>query len=447
MTNAVMSVEEKQEMIEIRQFQSEMEIAKMKIRDKIVAMNGDDFIGSYVDDFLKEKSTNTKKNYIGDIREFFRTQYDVDVYDKENDHFCNITVNMIVNTSTKTAVDYNEYLKSKTSHMDATRSRKISALQGLFGYIIRESGRQNDYNIKLKDYNPFQGIKVDIKDQKGYGNFSDKEVLGLINAALSLGRVEDSVMYSIFAMDGLRKDEVLSLDIDKHFVEANNSWWIEGIGKRKKEYTHPVPDVIYDQCKAFVMKNQEKIQKKIEKIEKRIEKLKKEQENYENDEINKLELELTKLDPKSGRIFNMSPKTINNRLDVHMDMIGINKDIKAERNLTVHSFRDTTAELALEIEGTFEAVQNVLGHSDMNMSRDKYLNMLKKRNPDEKVEMKIWNQKLNNNFDVSEELDKAIDEMYITDLKEVFGLLGDGTKHSLLRAIKKYKKMESEDIE
>lgn len=270
-----------------------------------------------IEQFLnREIAEKTKVDYIYDIKQFFNV-----------DSISDITVDDIVNVRPLDAENYKNKLLSTYARNSV--QTKITRLKAIYEYIYNKC-IDNRSGIRLLVGNPFKSIEVRMKEKSTYGSYTREEVCKLIEVAMP----EYRVLYELAVRTGCRKEALLKITLDD--IRQIDGYWCVCIDwdKTKGNIKEAIPNELY---------------KKMINIS------------------------------KNGKVFNMSPNTVNNVLKRDCIRIGISEDEINDRRLVFHSFKDTCANLTLDVVGkdsddinSVRTLKNKLKHSNVSTSLKHY---------------------------------------------------------------------------
>jgi len=281
-------------------------------------------VESRIDIFLKERrNENTNKSYKHDIEEFFKMFFNKSLNQLSWDDIYSVTYDV--------ALEYRQRLESMSSYKNSTINNKMSGLSKLWQYFAK---------IDDNKINPFifQLDKLSEHGTKSYGTLTQDEVKSLLEYCKTHGKQKQLQKYLIFKtyfITALRKNNVIELtwkDIKqvKDFKTGQSIWTINTLAKRNHNMCIPISDSFFN-------------------------------------ELIQLKTDTTL---PTDKIFNLNKKTIDKILIDFCIEYNINKE---ERNITLHSIRSASSDMAYEVlSGDIFKVAKHMGHDDPKTTYQRY---------------------------------------------------------------------------
>lgn len=183
------------------------------------------------------KSPNTIKSYANDLKLFFEW-YSVRYKEVDNDTIQNITFEELL--------AYQSYLTEK-KYEERTKCRKISTLKAFWDWL---SSRTSGYKLE----NIAKDLRMPTVGKRLVKYLSDQQIKRFFDAIESFQgkyKKRDKAMFSLFLNCGLRKSELINLDVDD-IIEDKNKTFIRIIRKGNKEKLIPVNDTAKQTLKEYL---------------------------------------------------------------------------------------------------------------------------------------------------------------------------------------------------
>lgn len=282
-------------------------------------------------------SQKTVDEYLLDLRTFFRYMLAQDRgISPDSDEFLeidisNIDLEYIKNIRTERVYDFLLYTGNVRKNMWASKSRKLSAIKGLFKFL---TVKRNYF-----EENPVANIESP-KHKKTLPKFlsldESKMLLDAVrNDTESKSRLRDLCMITLFLNCGMRLSELVGLnltDIERSYT------YIRVVGKGSKER------IIYlnDACKAVLWEylSGEKLSEKNKKLPERAVFL-------------------------SNRDKRISNKTVQAMVYKYLDEAGL-----GSKHYSVHKLRHTAATLMYQSGNVdIRVLKDILGHEQLNTTQ------------------------------------------------------------------------------
>jgi integrase len=173
--------------------------------------------------FLDDKKPNTRKNYMGDLKQFF-----MEVYGKEPKH---VTVDDMSKTTGTMVMNYRNKLREKYAKA-TTVNRKINAIRSFFSFM-----EADHKEIRSAIFNKLK--KIPENDKKGWGSLTPEEVQSMIETVKDLSNGQElSVLIEVAYITAIRLDALLTMTYKENIYlreeDGNNIWVIDVIDKDEK---------------------------------------------------------------------------------------------------------------------------------------------------------------------------------------------------------------------
>lgn len=282
-------------------------------------------------------SQKTTDEYLLDLRTFFRYLLAKDQgIDPDSDEFCEIDisavdVSYIKGISTEQIYDFLLYTGNVRKNMWASKSRKLSAIKGLFKFMTVKRG--------YLDENPAANIEAP-KHRKTLPKFLSLEEATMLldtvrNDTDSRSRLRDLCMITLFLNCGMRLSELVGININDLERELR---YVRVVGKGSKER------IIYlnDACKSVLA------------------------EYIVNDRLTEKN---KNIDDKalflSNRDTRISNKTVQATVYKYLDAAGL-----GSKHYSVHKLRHTAATLMYQSGNVdIRVLKDILGHEQLNTTQ------------------------------------------------------------------------------
>lgn len=282
-------------------------------------------------------SPKTVEEYLLDLRTFFRYLLARDMgMSPDAEEFTSIDISKIdidyIKTITTDRIyDFLLYTGSARKNMWASKSRKLSAIKGLFKFLTVKRG--------YLDENPAANIESP-KHKKTLPKFlsldESKMLLDAVrNDTASASRLRDLCMITLFLNCGMRLSELVGLNINDMDRELA---YIRVVGKGSKER------IIYlnDACKAVLS------------------------EYLVHDRLSDIKRKLPdKAVFLSNRDKRISEKTVQAMVYKYLDIAGL-----GSKHYSVHKLRHTAATLMYQSGNVdIRVLKDILGHEQLNTTQ------------------------------------------------------------------------------
>lgn len=282
-------------------------------------------------------SPKTVEEYLLDLRTFFRYLLARDrKIDPDSEEFTaidisTIDINYIKGITTDRIYDFLLYTGNTRKNMWASKSRKLSAIKGLFKFLTVKRGYIEE--------NPAANIESP-KHKKTLPKFlsldESKMLLGAVrNDTASASRLRDLCMITLFLNCGMRLSELVGLNINDMDRELA---YIRVVGKGSKER------IIYlnDACRAVLG------------------------EYLVNDRLTESKRKLPdRAVFLSNRDKRISEKTVQAMVYKYLDIAGL-----GSKHYSVHKLRHTAATLMYQSGNVdIRVLKDILGHEQLNTTQ------------------------------------------------------------------------------
>lgn len=180
------------------------------------------YIEGELENFLKSKSENTAKNYLGDIRQFC-----LHMFNKE----CKfVTVDDLASVTGDNLVSYRNQLQE--SMKGTTANRKIKSVRSFYKYVEADHP-----SVRTAIFNKVEKVKEN--DKKGWGELTLEEVNEMIQRVKGYNSGNElSVLFEVAFITAIRLDALLTLNYEDNIFLRNEDgreiWVIDVIDKNKK---------------------------------------------------------------------------------------------------------------------------------------------------------------------------------------------------------------------
>jgi len=180
------------------------------------------YIKGELENFLKSKSENTAKNYLGDIKQFCLYMF------KKECQF--VTVEDLASITGDDLVCYRNHLQESMKGTSA--NRKIKSVRSFYKYVEADHP-----DVRTAIFNKVEKVKEN--DKKGWGELTLEEVNEMIQRVKSYNNGDElSVLFEVAFITAIRLDALLTLNYEENVFLKNedgkNIWVIDVIDKDKK---------------------------------------------------------------------------------------------------------------------------------------------------------------------------------------------------------------------
>lgn len=189
-----------------------------------------DFINDFINQFISEQ---TRKAYIGDLKDFFNFLKSGNVY---------------INHPAQIEGHHFQFYRDRLMEngmSSATVNRKLVAIRSFIKWAMA---------CKLIDYNPLDIVKLPkVQTESPTLAFDDTEVVAMINAPKlnnKKGHMDRVIMVLLFSL-GLRRSELASIKV-KDFYQERGHYVIRIKGKGGKERHLPLNDTLIHELKNYL---------------------------------------------------------------------------------------------------------------------------------------------------------------------------------------------------
>ncbi len=282
-------------------------------------------------------SSKTVEEYLLDLRTFFRYLLAKDRgIDPDSDEFCEIDIRgvdiaYIKEIDTARIYDFLLYTGNVRKNMWASKSRKLSAIKGLFKFMTVKRGYLEE--------NPAANIESP-KHKKTLPKFLSLEESKLLldavrNDTQSRSRLRDLCMITLFLNCGMRLSELVGLNIQD--IDRNLAY-IRVVGKGSKERIIYLNEACQRLLSEYLLSD--RLTEKNRKIQDRAVFL-------------------------SNRDRRISNKTVQAMVYKYLDAAGL-----SSKHYSVHKLRHTAATLMYQSGNVdIRVLKDILGHEQLNTTQ------------------------------------------------------------------------------
>ena len=197
-------------------------------------------IAGYIDFYISKKfSNNTRKNYLSDIKQFFK-------YIFGTDNFNFITVDMLRNMGSINPQQFFMDMINGEKYCSSTICRKLSVVKDLLNDMTLD--RIDGTNETWLDYNPLATFdyKEDKTETKSYGAFTHEEMLKIIDCAYKRNK-ELGLYYSLLYRNASRKTSTKEITVNDFYINKYGQYCMRGIDKGNKPYNVEIGERLYNE--------------------------------------------------------------------------------------------------------------------------------------------------------------------------------------------------------
>jgi integrase/recombinase XerD len=300
----------------------------------LVNMEASGAIQSYIQKCSKSKSKRTKTNYTSWFNNYFLVITGKDIN--------NVTWNDIAKISYTHVVAYQGYLEDRGNCANSI-NKKLSAIETMLKFL---SLKYPEQNINTQILNSIKA-KVSKHEIKRHGLFKESEFRALLDYCnsdnVSYKPEMQKLFFETMFITALREDACLTLTTNqiKHIIDPESQNLIYIIQKVDKAKDREI--AISDSLAERLLNARKNITKE--------EAVKDMRYNFAH-----------------NRIFTLSEKAVTKTLKQFCKANNIEED----RNISLHSVRNTTCNYALKQTHDIYKVQLLMGHANINTTADFY---------------------------------------------------------------------------